>query len=215
MHAGGCCLLIASVHVLSRCPILQDHLLLLVTSSQSPRDLVDLAAQCLLRIVCQLKRALCLATDTAYQAASSASSSSASSAVGTAEHGSSPAGQDTSSSPTRQHADPAAAAREQPPQMLLPHALPGAPGTAGATASSSMDAGLALGESKELLNLSHLAYLVALQAFQALSDPARVYLVSPLLEELVPLLLHGRDGPLAVTREHDKFKWAQLLQVRV
>lgn len=193
---------------------MQDHLLLLVTSSQSPRELVDLAAQCLLRIACQLKRALCLATDTAYQAASSASLSAAWSAAGTAEHGSTPAGHDPSSTPTRQQADPAAAAREQPPQLLLPHALPDAPGTAGNTAASSVDAGSGLLDGRELLNVTHLAYLVALQAFQALSDPARVYLLSPLLEELVPLLLHGRDGPLAVAREHDRFKWAQLLQVR-
>ncbi|GLI61366.1 hypothetical protein VaNZ11_003729, partial [Volvox africanus] len=45
-----------------------------------------------------------------------------------------------------------------------------------------------------------------------LRDPQRLFALAPLAEELLPLLLVGRDGSLTGADEPDRAKWVQLLQ---
>lgn len=44
-------------------------------------------------------------------------------------------------------------------------------------------------------------------------DPQRLFVLAPLVEELLPLLLVGRDGSLPGATEPDRDQWAHLLQV--
>ncbi|KXZ49479.1 hypothetical protein GPECTOR_21g705 [Gonium pectorale] len=53
---------------------------------------------------------------------------------------------------------------------------------------------------------------MALQVFSALRNPQRFFALAPVAEELVPLLLLGRNGRARETGERVRSKWAQLLQ---
>ncbi|KAG2449121.1 hypothetical protein HYH02_005869 [Chlamydomonas schloesseri] len=189
-----------------------NHLLVLLVSASSTPDLVALAAQCLLRIVTLLKRALLLATDPAYAATAGAASSKGrgDSEAGAADGPSSPGGGPSVEGAAAQQ-DCGSATQ---PEQLLPHGLPPAPvdGGGGFTGAGSRSLGAAWAAGDEPLNVTRLAYLIALQVFGALKDPQRLFAAAPLAEELLPLLLLDREGPRVVVSEAECIKWSQLLQ---
>ncbi|GFR51284.1 hypothetical protein Agub_g13642 [Astrephomene gubernaculifera] len=200
-----------------------NHLLALITASSTRHDMLSLAAQSLLRIVVLLKRALLLATDPMYNSPSGASGGcGGGSGTGPAGWEQSPArspGRGGASSPPPSSHLPFVDVPEKPPQQqqqdadsqrLLPQALPKAGGAGGDAAQ----AGVTHGSADGLVNASRLAYLISLQVFNALRDPQRLFVLAPLAEELMPLLLVGREGALAAggSTEQERTKWSQLLQ---
>ncbi|PNH11400.1 hypothetical protein TSOC_001802 [Tetrabaena socialis] len=179
-----------------------DHLLALLTSAAARPDVVAAAAASLLRIVVLLKRALLLATDPMYNSPGG----------GVGSEAEARAADDVGHDEAGPRLDGTDAPGERPlgrsGQRLLPQALPAPPSSGAGSHANRFTSG-----DDEPVNVTRLAYLIAIQAFHALKDPGRLFAVAPLLEELVPLLLLGPDGALAVGGEQERVKWAQLLQV--
>ncbi|KAG2489314.1 hypothetical protein HYH03_012146 [Edaphochlamys debaryana] len=167
-----------------------DHLLLLLTSARSPPEHVALAGQCLLGMLVAAKRALLYGTDARY--------------------GSREGGQRESADGLRSGSPERTAEGEVAAAGLLPQPLPSACGVAWAAPMEGDAGGSWAGNSA--IDVTHVAYNIALQVFTALKDPQRLFAVAPLLEELTPLLLLGRDGAVAVDGPQDLAKWSQLFK---
>ncbi|GLC57227.1 hypothetical protein PLESTB_001201500 [Pleodorina starrii] len=224
-----------------------EHLLALLSAGESPPELVALAARCLLRMLVLIKRAMLLATDPMYTsaahptaAAGAAASASAAAgekapAVRVAAWASPPrspgrAGYAADSAAasdfmSRHHqagrtaagagAGADVAAEERHAQRLLPLPLP--PPVAADGGCGGGGGGGAGRADEPPINVTRLAHAMAPQVFHALRDPQRLFALAPLVEELLPLLLLGRDGapppPGGALGEQDRAQWAQLLQI--
>jgi hypothetical protein len=186
--------------------VAQDALLTHIAAAGSSPEAVALAGQCLLRLFLLLKRALLLATDPQFAAAAATALPPAGVEPGLAA-GAQP-GQDSGAPPAPVWGQ----------QRLLPQPLPrrtdGGDGDGAGEPGSSWSLLEALGQGDWRVNVTAAAHVTMLQVLQAVQDPQRLFPLAPLAEELVPLLLRGRDGPLADGGELSRVRWAQLLQVR-
>lgn len=135
-------------HHLGHPTALQAHLLVLLTSASTRAELADLSAQCLTRLVVLLKKALLMGTDPSYGAAPSSGD-----AAGVEQ-------------PQQLDGANAQAAAEDGSARLLPQALPPQPGAAeGAASALAAEAARRLADAplEPPVNVTKLAYLIALQ----------------------------------------------------